>query len=273
MLDRELEAFYEDEADVGSAYADEFSEFEEEDEYETFLEDDEMQYFDYEGDEFWGGLKKLAQKVGGAVKSAAKKLAPLAKAHAGKIGALIGGALGGPAGAAVGGKIGGFVKNLEDEDDYDTEDEMEAVLPVAALDESLAESMAAAAVKSRPTDAQALGGAFAVQIMSKTPMSVRTMAPGIASATGRIAHSMAAHPGSKQLIRVLPTIVHKTAATLNQKARNGKPITQATAARVMTKHAKRTLGSEARLAQALASNVAGKRKLDQAAIARAEKYA
>ena len=203
---------------------DEFDEFGG-DEYDSFLDEEDYEYFDEEGDEFWGALKGIAKKVGGVAKSAAKKLAPLAKAHAGKIGTLIGGALGGPAGAAIGGGIGRVVKNMEDEDDFDSEDEMEAVLPISPTDGGLAEAMAASAVKSRPSDAQALGGALAITIMSKTPLTVKTVAPGIATASGRIARSMATSQASRQLIKALPTIVNKTAATLNQKARKGKPVT------------------------------------------------
>ena len=231
-----------------------------------------MEGFEYEGDEFWGGLKKIASKIGSAAKRAAKKLAPLAKRHAGKIGTLIGGAIGGPAGAAVGGKLGGVVQNLEDEDESDTEDEMEATLPISPLDEGLAKSMATAASKSSPADARALGGALAITVMSNTPLTVKTVAPGIASASGRIAQSMTTTPASRQLIKVLPTIVERTAATLKRKAEKGKPITRRTAARVMTKQARRTLGSPTRLARALAKNATAKRKLDTAAIARAERF-
>lgn len=267
MLDDELEMYFDEEADFG----DDFDEFGG-DEYDSFLDEEDYEYFDEEGDEFWGALKGIAKKVGGVAKSAAKKLAPLAKAHAGKIGTLIGGALGGPAGAAIGGGIGRVVKNMEDEDDFDSEDEMEAVLPISPIDGGLAEAMAASAVKSRPSDAQALGGALAITIMSKTPLTVKTVAPGIATASGRIARSMATSQASRQLIKALPTIVNKTAATLNQKARKGKPVTKTTAARVMTKHAKRTLGSEVRLAQALAQNAAQRRRLNHAAISRSEKF-
>lgn len=267
MLDDEFDLI-DDELYENDTFGDSFDD----EDFEMFLEDEDLEGLDFEGDEFWGGLKKIASKVGSAAKSAAKKLAPLAKRHAGKIGGLIGGAIGGPAGAAIGGRLGSVVQNLEDEDEVDTEDEMEAPLPIAPLDESLAESMAAAASKSSPADARALGGALAITVMSKTPLTVKTVAPGIASASGRIAQSMATTPASRQLIKALPTIVQRTAATLNRKAQKGKPLTRATAARVMTKQARRTLGSPARLAQALAKNAAGKRRLDSAAIARAERF-
>lgn len=270
MLDEDLEALYEDDFASGTV-TDSFDSFD--DEYEVYLGEDDFDGFDLEGDEFLGALGGIAKKIGSAAKGAAKKLAPLAKKHAGKIGALIGGAIGGPAGAAVGGKLGSVVQNLEDEDDFDSEDEMEAAMPIAALDDSLAEAMAAAAARANPVDAQALGGAFTLTIMSRTPIRVKSVAPGLASASGRIVRSMTVTPASRQLIKALPTVVKQTAATLNRKAQKGKPITKATAARVMTKHARRTLGSEARLASALAGNVAKKRRLDTAAIARAERFA
>lgn len=274
MLDDEFDMYYDEELEFDEEFEDEFEDDEDDfaDDYDEFYDEEDFEGFDLEGDEFWGSLKKIARKVGGAAKRVAKKLAPIAKRHAGKIGTVIGGAVAGPAGAAIGGKIGGIVKNLEDEDEYDTEDEMEAVMPIPALDDSLAEAMAAAATKAKPSDAQALGGAITITIMSKAPIAVKTVAPALVSASGRIARTMAADPRGKELIRTLPTIVKKTAATLNQKARKGKPVTKGTAARVMTKHAKRTLRSQARLARALANNSAKKRRLDKAAIARAEKF-
>ncbi|MGB5560143.1 MAG: hypothetical protein WBN04_19285 [Paracoccaceae bacterium] len=271
MLNEDLEYLYEDEFE-DEDFSEGFDAFGDEEDYEMFLDGEDFDGFDYEGDEFWGGLKKIGQKIGGAAKKVAGKLGKVAKAHAGKIGTVIGGAVGGPAGAAIGGRIGGIVQNLEDENDFDSEDEMEAQLPVAPLDESLAEAMASAASKSSPSDAAALGGAITITIMSKTPLAVKSVAPALASASGRIARSMATSPASRQLMKALPSIVKQTAGTLNRKAQKGKPISKGTAARVMTKHAKRTLGSQARLAQALAGNAAKRRRLDTAAIGRAERF-
>lgn len=253
----------------------EFDDYDDEDEeFFAFYEDeDEDYFFDEEGDEFWGKLKSLGKKAWSAAKKVAKKVAPIAKAHAGKIGTLIGGAVGGPAGAAIGGKIGGFVKNLEDEDDgFDSEDEMNATIQIPSDDEDMAEAMAAAAVRSRPADAQALGGALAVTIMSRTPLTVKAVSPAIANATGRVAKAMAADRRARPLIAVLPSVVKDTTAALNRKAAKGKPITPRTAARVMTKQAKRTLRSTPRLTKALAGNAVKRRRLNRKAIARAEKF-
>ncbi|WP_417807084.1 hypothetical protein [Thioclava sp.] len=271
MYDDEL--MYEDEFDE---FEDDFEGddlFEDDEEWESFGSDedefsefeDDAYYEDGEGDMFWGKLKRWAKK-------GAKKLVRVAKNNAGKIGGVIGGAFGGPAGAAIGGGIGRFVKNMEDEDGFDSEDEMNATMPMSSTDESLAEAMGAAAAKARPADAQALGGAIAITITSRAPMAVKTVAPGIAAATGRMAQKFATHPSSRQLNRTLTSIVKDTTATLSKKAAKGKPITPTTAARVMTKQAKRTLRSQPRLAKALANNASKKRKLHKAAIARAERF-
>ncbi len=272
-LQDELDMEYDE---YGDDFADEMSEFSDYDmlsEYDGFDED----YIDLEGDwesydeadPFFG---KALRRVGGWAKKAAKRLAPLAKAHAGKIGGLLGGVIGGPAGAALGGKIGSFVQNMEDADDFDSEDEMDAMLPVPAFDEGLAESMADAASKSRPSDAQALAGALTITITSKTPVEVKQVQPVLASAAGRVAKSLASDPAAKPLVKTLPTIMKQTAGTLRKKAAKGKPVTPKTAVRVMAKQAKRTLSSPKRLEKALASNAVKRRKLDKTAIARAERF-
>ena len=269
------EQIFEDEFDMlDEDYEDAFlNEYDEEDDFdeewesyddESFFEDD--LYEDFEGDPFWGKIKKWAKK-------GARKLGRVAKRHAGKIGTVVGGAFGGPLGAKIGGGIGNIVKNLEDEDGgYDSEDEMNAVMPISSGDEALAEAMAEAASKSRPSDAQARGGAIAITITSKAPMAVKTVAPGIAAATGRLAKQFATSRSSRPLNRTLASIVKDTSATLAKKGAKGKPVTPATAARVMTKQAKRTLRSQGKLAKALANNAAKKNKLRRAAASRAERF-
>lgn len=247
-----------------------------EDDWDGMDDYDDMS-FDDEGDPLFGRFKKRLKSWGRKAKKfarkAAIKLARTAKKHAGKIGTVIGGAVAGPAGAKVGGRIGKFVKNLEDEDDgFDSEDEMNARIMIPAYEEEAAEAMAAAASKSSPSDAQALGGALTINIMSRTPLKVKTLAPAVASAAGRIAKSLAADPSAKPLIKVLPTIIKDTTASLDRKVKKGKPVTRQTVARVMTKQAKRTLNSTPRLARALTNNAVKRRKLNVKAISRAEKY-
>ena len=261
------ELMYEDEFDM---YDGDFEDYYDEDDddfdqYDFEDDDDFDMYDDGEADMFWGKIKKWAKR-------GAKKLLNVAKNNAGSIGSVIGGAFGGPLGAKIGGGIGNFVKNLEDDDGYDSEDEMNARIHVPTVDEGVAEAMASAASKAKPSDAQALGGAIAITITSKAPLAVKTVAPNIAAATGRIAKKFAASPSSKQLNKTLPSIVKDTTATLAKKAKKGKPVTPQTAARVMTKQAQRTLRSQTKLARALANNSAKKRKLNAIAIRTAERF-
>ena len=215
----------------------------------------------------------------------AVKLAKKAKANAARIGTAVGAAVAGPAGAAHGAQIGNAIQNLEDsdwddeeweyeswDDESDTEDEMNAMMPMSSLDDSLAEAMASAAAKSNPSDAQALGGALTLTIASRAPMAVKKVAPALACATGRITKQMATDHSSRPLINMVPTIVKDAVATLNSKNEKGKPITSKTAGRVLVKQAKRTLQSKTKMAKALTNNALKKKKLNKAAVARAERF-
>lgn len=249
-----------------------FGEFE--DEFGSFESFENDGYFEFEsdlgeleGDPFFG-------KIWNGVKKVAKVVAPLAKKFAPQIGTLIGGALGGPAGAAIGGKLGGVVKSLEGEGEYEDEAEMEAQYEGDGMDEAIAESMATAGSKADPSTAQAMGSALTVTIASRAPAQVKQVLPVLAKAGGDVARALtrANDPRAKVLVKALPTIQKRTIATLTAKARAGKPVTPRTAARVMTKHAVRTLNNPQSLAKALANNAVKKNKLDRTAIARAERF-
>lgn len=252
-------------------------EFEFESEFESFglgeFENDgsgefefEGGYGEFEGDEFFGKIWNAAKKVG-------KVVAPLAKKFAPQIGTLIGGALGGPAGAAIGGKLGGFAQQLEAEDEGESEDEMNARPEVPATEDQLAEAVALAASKGRAVDAQSLGSQITIFVGGRAPLPVKTVLPVLSKASGDIARVLVSRrdPRARALVRTLPTIQRRTIATLTRKARTGKPVTPKIAARVMAKHAQRTLSSPQAITRALANNAAKKRSLDRKAIARSER--
>ena len=231
-----------------------------------FFESD-SEFGELEADPFFG-------KIWNGVKKVAKAAAPIAKRFAPQIGTVIGGALGGPAGAAIGGKLGGVVKSLEGEGESESESEMEAQYEGDGMDEALAEAMATAGSKGDAATAQAMGSALTVTIASRAPVQVRQVLPVLAKAGGDVARTLvrAGDPRAKALVKALPTIQKRTVATLTAKARSGKPVTPRTAARVMTKHAMRTLNSQPALAKALANNAVKKNRIDRAAIARAERF-
>ncbi|MBB3695690.1 hypothetical protein [Sphingomonas sp. BK580] len=221
---------------------------------------------EFEGDEFLGKLWSAAKKVG-------KVVAPLAKKFAPQIGSVIGGALGGPAGAAIGGRLGGFVQQLEAEDEGESEDEMNARADIPATEDQLAEAVALAASRGRAVDAQSLGSQVTIFLGSRAPLPVKAVLPVLSKASGDVARVLVSRrdPRARALVRTLPTIQRRTVATLTHKARRGKPVTPRIAARVMAKHAQRTLSSPQAITRALAGNAAKKRSLDRKAIARAER--
>jgi len=236
-------------------------------EYESYSESDGFENYADGEDPFLGSIWKGIKKV-------AKTVAPLAKKFAPHIGSVIGGALGGPAGAALGGKLGSLAKSLEGEDEGETEDELNAVSQTPAVDEAMAESMAAAAVKTDPIVAQSMGSGLTITIASNAPLPVKAVLPVLARAGGDVARRLAAtrDPRVRTLIRTLPTIQRRTIATLTAKARTGRPITPRTAVRVMHRQANRVLNSPQAVAKALASNVQKSRAINKAAVARAERF-
>jgi len=227
--------------------------------------------FDFEGldgiDE-WGFLKKIARGVGKAAKAAlpvAKMLAPIA-------GKAIGGALGGPAGAMIGGKLGGIVSNMEDEDGMD-EMAADQTFLLDSLDEETAQKLADAASKTKnPATAGALAAASAATVAAKAPPKVKAVLPTVASASSNVANVMTKAKGGDVLKKALPTIQHKTVATLTAKAAKGKPVTPETAKRVMAKQTAKVLRSGKELSKAIARNEVKRRSLDKKAIMRAEGF-
>ena len=243
------------------------------------LEDFELGANDFEADE-WSWLKKAWK----GIRRAAKKAAPIAKRLAPVAGTVVGGALGGPAGAMLGSKVGRLAGSLDDdgfeaygdyEDDMDTSDEMNAedFLSFEGEGEDMAEYMADIAARApSPTDAAAMAGAGTITIAAKAPVEVKRVVPTIASAAARLTQVMKKSPQSAILVKTVPTICVKTAATLAKKAANGKLVTPRTAKRVMAKHAIRTLTNTRELTKALAKNEVRKRRLNTKAIMRAERY-
>lgn len=228
---------------------------------------EQEQFDEAEGDEFFGSIWKAAKKAASVVAPFAKKFAP-------QIGSVIGGALGGPAGAAIGGKLGGFVKQMEAEDEGETEDEMNAAADVPATEDQLSESVAQAASRGRPVDAQSLGSQITIFVGSRAPLPVKAVLPVLSQASGNVARALVQSRDrrARALVRTLPSIQRRTVATLTQKARNGKPVTPRVALRVMAKHASRTLNNQQAIGKALAGNAAKKRTLDRKAIRSAERF-
>lgn len=230
-------------------FTDEFDEGEEFSAFgDEFGDDESGEYFmDEEGDQFLGGLV-------GALGPVLSTVAPMA------INAL---------GSMLGNMEDGFEAEASD-----SQDELNATeLPGLSPDNSqMAEILAAEAANSySELEAQSLAGAAVSQVLANAPKKVKKQAPTITKAMTRVVKALRKTPQGKKIVRVIPEITKKTAATLAMKAKKGKPVTKATAIRTVAKQTKKVLGNPKRAAAAIAKNKAKQKQFNKQAIARAER--
>jgi len=228
------------EAEDGFSLAEDF-----EDDMMEF-EDFEANGFDYsaESDEFLGGLV-------GSLGSLLPKIAPLAL-------------------NALGGLFGESEYEMDGED---SNDEINAtIVPGLRSDNDvLSEQMAAeAAVTESEAEAQALAGAIPSCILSHTPAKIKKVAPTIIKDLSKVTRVLRKTSKGRKIVPVIANITKRTVATLAKKAQKGKPITHATASRVLAKQVKKVLTSPKKTAVALSKNKIKRKKLSPTAISRAE---
>ena len=253
-------AFEDDGAFEGEGLFDDegFSDFEDDGEYglgESYELDDEG-FSDFElepeADEFFGGLMRGISSLARRVAPVLRTVAPIAIRALGS----------------------GMFEDGEDEFDSeagDSEDEMEAenVPGLGALDDALAEELAAAAAAAASdAEAQSLAGGITIHIMTPAPFKVKRLAPIIVKRSARLVKVLRRSRRGRPLLKVLPKIKKKTVATLVRKARKGKKVTRKTAVRVLKKQARKVLSSPKKTAVALKRNKTVRRKLKRKKLAR-----
>src|SRR5204862_4974872 len=118
---------------------------------------------------------------------------------------------------------------FEFELEAESEAEMEAVME-APLNEqqALGELMAAAASRAA-TDMEAeaqIGSATAI-ILSRRDLGVlRGVLPNLNRGVAVLTRILRRHPATRDAVRVIPTIVQRSAVSLRKQAANGRPITR-----------------------------------------------
>jgi len=256
-LEYEFEGEFEDEPE--GEFEDE-GELEDELELEGELEDEyegEWEGED-EGEEFLGSwIKKAARGVKGFVKKAAPILKRVAKVAA----PIVGGAIGGPAGAMLAKTATGLLGESEFEEEWESEGEFEDEFEGEG--EAEAEYMADAAAKTKsPSKARALAGAAAVASLAASDRAaLRQILPHMVRGTDILTRILRSKKITRPAVRVIPTIVKRTAKTLKHQSMTGKPITRKAAGRAMAIQVRRVLGSPKTCAAAMTRNLAGKKKL------------
>jgi hypothetical protein len=227
------------------------------------------------GESELGGLGELEseQFFGNAFKKIAgfvKKAAPILKKVAQVAAPIVGTAIGGPIGA----KIGSVAANLLGESEYEgelefeseaeSEAEMEAVMEAPLTgQQALAELMAAAASRAA-TDMEAeaqIGSATAIILSAGELAALRRLLPNFNRGVAALTSILRRHPSTRDAVRVIPTIVQRSAVSLRRQAANGRPLTRGTAARTVATQTRRVLGTPSVCAKAMQRNVKGTRAM------------
>ena len=252
-------------------------------EYETEgeLEDEgawEAEYED-EGEEF---LRPLARGLSRSLRRCLPAVRQLAGPAAGLVASAVQGAAGGPLGAPppvggaeadfeldaeelveaaatdLGDRLDEFGEDREFEEEYETEWEFEdeAIAPLTPV-QATAELMAAVAanVGSDSESEAMVAGAAALTLSRSQRAAVRRLIPQLVRGAILLSRILRRRPGARNGLRILPTVMQQTAATLDRRAAAGRPLTRRTAAGVMAGQTRRILGNPQASAWALQRNV------------------
>jgi hypothetical protein len=230
---------------------------------------------DRETEQFFDALRNLAGRAAGWVsQQATTQGSPLRRvafgaAHAalrnapkylGGLGKTIGARYGlGGLGAAIGDVLGSGVKALDPlvpQSEYELEFEWEGeISPVRkwyadAMLEHLGHAVAEA---ESEMEAEALVGAMIPLAARVVPGAARVLArsaPGLICGAVGAARKLRQTPATRPLVRLIPAIVRRTAASLVQQAGHGMPVKPQQAVRTLARQTAQVLSSPQQAAQA-----------------------
>jgi hypothetical protein len=110
------------------------------------------------------------------------------------------------------------------------------------------------------TEAEAMiGAATTISLSSAERAALRALVPHLVRGAALLTRILRARPITRPAVRVVPTIVRRTARTLVRAASSGRPVTRRAAGRVMAKQTRRVLTSPRICARAVQRNVRGTR--------------
>lgn len=225
-------------------------EFEAEGEYEG----------EFEGEQFFGALRRIGRGIGGFVRRAAPVLRSVARVAAPLVGTAVGGPLGGMIGKAAGSLLEGegeFEYEMEGEFEGEYEAELEAEMEAMTSSQATAEFMAAVAANAQSeAEAEAMAGAATVaSIKGEDLATLRRVLPSMVEGTAVLTRVLRRRRSTRPAVRVVPTVVRRTASTLVRRAAAGQPVTRRTAARVMAQQTRAVLSRPNICSNALQRNV------------------
>lgn len=222
-----------------------------------------------ESEEFF---RRLAALAGRAIRSPALRRigrqAGLAALRAGagalgNIGQAIGGGTGtagGRIGASLGGGLGSYLGSLipqqefegEFEDEFEFEGELNPIRRV--YPDALMEHLGHAAAEAESeAEAEAFIGALiplAARLIPRVAPAIMRAAPGLIRGLAGAARTLRRSPTTRPLVRALPTVVRRTAASLAQQGAQGRPVTPRAAVQTLARQTAGVLGSPQQAVQA-----------------------
>jgi hypothetical protein len=241
---------------------------------------------EFESEEFFRRLAGLARQ---AVRSPAFRRIGLATARSalgglGDIGAAVGGTSG-TRGARVGGTLGaGLGRYLSDllpqsefegegEFEWEAEGELEyeeELNPIRRVyPDALMEHLGHAAAEAESeAEAEAFLGALiplAARVFPRVAPAIMRAAPNLIRGVTRAARTLRRSPTTRPLVRALPTVVRRTAASLNRQAAQGRPATPRAAVRTLAQQTGQVLSSPQQCVRAYQRSRALDRRFHQLA--------
>ncbi len=203
-----------------------------------------------EGEQFFGKLIKKALPV---LKKVAKVAAPI-------IGTAVAGPIGGKIGSLAGNLLGEGENDFEFELEYETESESEfqAVMQGPLTEQQALGELMATAAANAATDMEAEAQIGAATIIALTPhdrQALRHVLANLNRGTAVLTRILRRNRSTAPFVRTVPTIVKRTAVSLQKQAAAGRPITKQVAAKTMAKQTKKVLASPAVCSHAVARNV------------------
>jgi hypothetical protein len=185
---------------------------------------------------------------------------------------MVGTAIGGPFGAILGNLASKAFGEGEFEDEYESEEELEyeseleyEMHPEAPMaeHEAMAEMMAGIAAESHTeAEAEAMFGAATMTVLSpRDRAALRRLLPRLVRGAAVLTAILRRRRATRPAVRVVPSIVARTAKVLARRAAAGKPQTPAAAARIMRRQIKRVLGNPTTCGAAIIRNLRGARKV------------
>jgi len=218
--------------------------------------------YEYEGEleseQFFGALANLARRGAGwlATPGSPQRRFALAAARQALNRGLpaLGRWAAGPSGATAGTIGADLLGTLLPQQEYELEGEFEINPMRKIYPDAMMEHLGHAAAETHSeAEAEALAGAMiplATRIVPRAAPALMRATPGLVCGISGIVRSLHRSPSTRPLVRVVPSIVRRTALSVAQQAARGLPVTPQTAVRTLARQTLRVLGSPQQSARA-----------------------